>query len=271
MSNTLYNYYDTDFNLSQAGNYTLLLLVAANHFSAAVVGHNRVLAWIKQCPVDELLNPNELNGLLNARYELIVAGVATTKFTLWPSELFEQQQTTAIARLLNTEATDTVITSRVDEQNMVVYLSPQTVTRAIKKYGWEQQTVFGAKGFIKAITAGYPSEQSLYINVNAGLIDILYLKDNRVRFFNTFRFNNTDELVYFTLLAAQELGLDLTTTYIKASGGIDAGDPCISRLAEFFKGAELNTLQLMNLPEAIPSHQILGLSALTLCESSVEV
>lgn len=270
MSNTLYTYYDTDFSLNQTGNCTFLLLISGSSFSAAVVNANRVMVWIKHCPIEELLSPVELSGLFNAVYAQVIAGVEASKFTLWPQALFEPRQTAAIARLLNTDSTDTIITNRLDQQNAVIYLAPQTVADSIKKYHWEQQTTFGLKGYINAITSNSPSEQSLYINVNSGQIDILYLEDNQVRFCNSFHYNNADELVYYTVLAAQELKLDLTITYIKASGDLMAGDPYMSRLAEFFKGAELNSLRLIDLPAVIPSYQILALSALTLCASLAE-
>jgi hypothetical protein len=270
MSNTLYNYLDPDFNLQRAGEGTLLLLATPNHFSAAVLQAGKIVAWVDDCPLEELLNPQELKDLLHANFAQIVAGVSSLRFTLWPKEAYAAEQAANIARFLNLNDTDTVFTDTFDAQNQVLFVAPKPLADALKKHKLEPQAQFGIKGWAKAITDNYPSEQSIYINVNNQQIDILFAAGSKIKFCNSFQFATVDEAVYYVLLAAQQLDLNLTITYIKASGNVRVGDPYLSRLAEFFKGAEVNPLEVVEVPEAIPSHHILALSALTLCASSVE-
>ncbi len=270
MSNTLYNYYDTDFILSQAGSCTLLLLIEPACFSAVVTRYNRVLAWISSAPIDELLNPEELSSLLNARFNQVIAGVCSGKFTLWPAVGFAPQQTAAIARLLNTEPTEIVLTDRLDQDNAVIYTARPPVAGSLRKHNLTHEAIFGAKGWVKAIMADSPSAQNLYLNVNAGHIDILYCRDGKILFYHSFPFAAADELVYFAILTAQELKLDLTATTACISGRVTAGDPYLTRLAEFFVAAKLNDIRVIELPDEIPAHQVLTVSALGLCASLAE-
>ena len=269
MSNTLYNYLSTDkFDSSNA---TLLLLVAPDHFSAAVISNRKVMAWMDNCPLDELLNDEEVGALLSARYAQVVTGLQTAKFTLWPKAVTVPNQTPVIARLLDIEAADKVFSGSFDEHNEVVFAVPQAQLAGLQKYNLELQAVFAAKCWVNAVKNNVqPSAQNLYLNVNRQQLDVLYLNEGSVCFYNHFTFRNSDEMVYYALLAAQQLELNLTTTYVKISGNVQPADHCISRLAEFFKGAEVTTLQLVDLPEEIPSHQILALTALTLCASLAE-
>ncbi|GAB2684981.1 hypothetical protein GCM10027037_02980 [Mucilaginibacter koreensis] len=270
MSNTLYNYLDPDFNLQQAGNAMLLLLATSSHFSAAVVQACKLTAWVDDCPLDELLHPQELKSLFQANYQQVITGISSSKFTLWPKEVYTESQAADIARFLNVSATDTVFSDSFDLQNQVLFVANEPVVKALSQLNLTQQSQFGMKCWVKAIMDHHSSEQCIYINVNNQQIDILFVSENKVKFCNSFEFVTVDEAVYYVLLAAQQLKLDLTATYIKASGNVRVGGPYMSRLAEFFKGAELNPLKVIEISEQVPSHQILALSALSLCASLVE-
>lgn len=271
MSNTLYHYHDSDFNLDDANNCTLLLLSTADLFSAAVIKAGRLMTWVRDCPTEQLLSPgDDLSNLLGASYAQVITGVESTKFTLWPESIYQPQQTPAIARLLNVEATESVFTDQLDAQNTIVYAVAEDLTRALNNHNLESQAVFGAKGWIKAIASNSPSDQSIYLNVHKQWVDVLCFQGNKIRLYNKFRFSHAEELVYYTLLTAQELNLDLKTIAVNATGDIQPADSCISRLAEFFKSAQVMDLKVISLPAEVQAPSILALSALSLCVSLAE-
>ncbi len=270
MSNTLYQYQHSEFNLNEAGSSVLLLQLAADHFSAAILKAGKLMVWLKDLPLSELLNPIELNGLFNLQYAQVVVGVASPKFTLWPSAVFEPAQAAAIARLLNVSADESVLHDQLNEQNLAVYTTPKQITEALTRYGWENQAVFHPKGWIKAIGSDEPAAQTLYLNIDKNQVEVLYLNEGKIRLYNNFSFEHPDELAYYAVLAAQELALDSKTTHVKVSGSVLPGDANISRLAEFFLSAGILNLKVIDLPANVPAASILALSALSLCASLAE-
>jgi hypothetical protein len=99
-------------------------------------------------------------------------------------------------------------------------------------------------------------------------VQIAYFTAGKLRFYNTFEFHNPDELVYYTALVTEELQLQQHNTNIVMSGDINVDDKNAGRLAEFFNGVEENEIKILELPAEIFPHQVLALTALSLCVSS---
>jgi len=91
-----------------------------------------------------------------------------------------------------------------------------------------------------------------------------------LNFYNSFEFNNPDELMYFIVLTANEIELNLDETSIMFSGDANVSDKNIQRVSDMLPKVYLNQTQIVLLPQGFLPHQILLLSGLTLCESLVE-
>ncbi len=53
--------------------------------------------------------------------------------------------------------------------------------------------------------------------------DMLVLTDQKLRFFNTFRFNTKEDFIYFLLFAMEQQHLNPERTPVQFSGAIEAG------------------------------------------------
>jgi hypothetical protein len=267
MSDNTNNYTDDSFSLYQAYSYTLLLQVDSTSFSYAVVHQNRLLVSAQNCDLDELAHPKQLSELLTATYKKVIVGLPATSLTLVPKSLFSEDHVADFARFLDVKETEKVLAQTLDDQNMIIYKTKGDLVSAVEKFDLKN-TVYTTQGWIKAISANGPSNNSLYIEIGKDTVQFLYFSLNKLRFYNVFEFKNADELVYFTTFVAEELNLKPQQTVLVLSGEISVNDKNMSRLGDFYPKIEINALQVLELPGQIASHKFLALAALSLCGSS---
>ena len=267
MNDTLYHYIDPGFSHTQVGNYTLLLLLSANDFSLAIMHKQKLMVWRKTAPLSEFTQPGEVQEVLGFGYDEVITGLLSPHFTLVPNSLFEKDSIASVAYFLDVHATDRVFAQRLDADNQIVFKTGDLITNAAARFDLDK-IWFGATGWIQAITNNQPSAQHLYLNLNADLFEVAYFKHGKLHLYNTFEFTHEDELAYYTVFVCQQLKLDMREMNIVLSGNIANGDNRYhSILSNIFKAVELNTIAVAEIPDSLPKHQLLALTALPLCAS----
>ncbi len=261
------DYQDNSFNLYQAYSYTLLLQVEKKSFSYAVVYKNRLLVSAQNCDLTELADPRQLSELLSATYKKVIIGLPATGLTLIPVSLFSEEHTADFARFLDVKADEKVLVQSLDDQNMIIYKTGDALISAVDRFNLNN-SVYAAKGWIKAIAKSGPPNNNLYIEVGESTLQFLNFSSGNLRFYNIFEFKSADELAYFAAFVTEELNLMPLDTTLVLSGDISNGDKNMTRLAEFFPKVELNNLQVLELPGQLAGHKLLGLASLSLCGSS---
>jgi hypothetical protein len=268
MSEKITHYREENFSLYQVnGNYTLLLQLDSLTFSYAVVYQNRLMAWAADCDLNEFDDPSPAHDLLTYNYKTVVTGLPSTGFTLVPQALYNADHLAGFARFLDVKPSEKVFSQALDDSNYVIYKADSEMIAEAEKFGLDS-VVFMAKGWIAAVAKNNPHPSHIYLNLDKKQVEILYFSGSKLRFYNTFHFNNTDELTYYAIYAAQQLGLEPQNLILILSGDIEMEDDNAKRLAEFFNGVELNNLQTLVLPPQVAAHQIMALAALSLCVSS---
>lgn len=266
MSNRNYHYRDPEFKPEQTAGYTLLMQVEPGSFSYAITGNNKLLALETGVDLHELGNPSDDHKFLLTNYRQHIIAIPQHGFTFVPASLFVPDKVADIARFLDVQRDEEVYSQPLDADNQMIFKTSEHGTQIPKKNN--STPVFPAKGWILAVANTNPDTQSLYLNISVDHVEILNFKEGKLRFYNTFEFRNSDELVYFTSLVAQELQLQNKDITLIVSGEVMPDDNCMKRLAEFFGEVELNSQTLISLPEEIPSYSVLYLTALSLCGSS---
>ncbi len=120
-------YRDNNFNPEKANSYTLLLKLNADSFSYAVVHQNSLLVFADKCALTDLDGPGQLFDLLPGDYKKVVIGLSATALTLVPDTLFNEEQVTNYARLLDVTETEIVFAQPLDHSNHIVYKHDRTL------------------------------------------------------------------------------------------------------------------------------------------------
>ncbi|WP_183561090.1 DUF3822 family protein [Mucilaginibacter sp. SP1R1] len=264
------NYHDDTFSLDEAERYSLLIQIDKTSFSYAVADQDKLVAWAENHTLDELGDPQELLDLLSAKYKQVVIGLPAKAFTLVPQSLFHHDHTARFARFLDVKPGEKVCAQVLDSDNTIVYKTNEAILSAAEDLDL-RNTVFSSKGWIAAIAKNNPANHELFLDINRDKVEIVGFNAGKLRFYNQFEFQNSDELAYFTTLVVTELNLQPADTNIYLSGSVDDNDENMNRLAEFFGKVAINELRVLQLPQEIESHKLLSLAALALCVSSEAV
>jgi len=213
-------------------------------------------------------DPGDEHELLNYDYKNVVAGLQPTGgFTLIPSLLFNEGKIADFARYLDVKPGEKILSQQIDKENHIIYKVDASVADNAEIYGL-QKAVFINKGWIEIIAKSGPTQHDLYINIDKKQASILYFAEDKVRFYNSFSFSNPDELAYYAAFVAQELKQEPRHLNLILSGDFDVDDANGARLAQFFNGVEENHLKALELADGLFPHQLLALTALSLCVSS---
>jgi hypothetical protein len=221
----------------------------------------------QNCDLDELAHPKQLIDLLSATYKKVIIGLPATGLTLVPKSLYSDEHVADFARFLDVKENEKVFAQILDDQNVIIYKTTDALVNAVERFDL-QNTVYNARGWIKAIEDSIPPDNKLFLEIGKSTVRFLYLLAGNLRFYNTFEFKSEDELAYFTTFVTGELDLKAQETTLVLSGDISAGDKNMNRLADFYPKIEINGLKILELPGQIPAHRLLALAALSLCGSS---
>jgi len=255
-------------NTNQHAGYTLLIRIGLNSFSYAVAGQGRMLVLKENLDLAELSQPSESNQMLSAEYVQHIIGIPYTGFTLVPASLFSPDKVADFARFLDVKRNEKVFSQQLDSDNHVIFKANTTLVDVIAEKFGINSIVFAPKGWIKLTAANSPVDNHIYLNVEGEKAEFLNFKEGKLRFYNSFEFMVPDELAYFATLIANELQLQPGDVTLVLSGNITPEDENGARLDRFFGKLTLNSLSSLALPEQTALHEILTLTALSLCGSS---
>lgn len=255
-------------NTNQHAGYTLLIRIGSHSFSYAVAGQGRLVALKENLDLGELSQPSDGNQMLSAGYSQHIVAIPYTGFTIVPASLFNPEKAADFARFLDVKRNEKVFSQPLDADNQVIFKADNTLVNLVAEKFGINSIVFAPKGWIKLTAANHPADNQIYLNIEGNKAEFLNFKEVKLRFYNSFEFMAPDELAYFTTLVANELQLPAGEVTLVLSGGISLNDENGVRLDRFFGKLELNTQSALALSGQTASHDILTLTALSLCGSS---
>ncbi|MGZ3758201.1 MAG: DUF3822 family protein [Mucilaginibacter sp.] len=267
MSEQTFTYRNNELNLDEAYYYALLVKVEGNTFSYAITYKNKLMAYEDSCPLSELTNPLQLQDLLDARYKKTVIGLPATGFSLIPTAMFNPDHLSELAHLLDVKETEKVLAQVLDENNYIVYKVDSKLLEGLSKYDYRNIT-FGGKGLIKALSKNNPTNDQLFINIETNKVELVYFRDHKVRFYNSFEYSNASDVAYYAVMVAKELELQPSNIELIISGKTTEDDDIQIALSGFFANMMQNVIHPLDIPEQLSAHQLLSLTSLSLCELS---
>jgi hypothetical protein len=196
--------------------------------------------------------------------------VQAANFTIIPKELYRAGDLTGYSRFLAIEPGDVILVNELDASNQVFFKLKQTFANSITRHFDLKNVYFSGKALIAAINTLKDTGQNLYAHVEGRMLQLVYINNGELKFYNTFEFNNPEELMYYIVLTANELEVNLDKSSLILSGEVSFSDKKIQLVNELLAKVYFNQTQQLLLPQGFLSHQILMLSGLSLCASLVE-
>jgi hypothetical protein len=208
------------------------------------------------------------DNMLTADYRERIVAIPYKGFTIVPASLFNPEKVADFARFLDVKRDEKVFSQPLDTDNQVIFKADNALVNLIAEKFGINSIVFAPKGWVKLTAANNPADNQIYLNVEGSKAEFLNFKEGKLRFYNSFEFMTPDELAYFATLVASELQLLPGDVTLVLSGTITPDDENGIRLDRFFRKLELNTQSALALSGQTTPHDILTLTALSLCGSS---
>jgi len=269
MSNQRFNYYDPEFNPADAAGCSLLIMISDNTFSFTIIQKraNKVLVWGENYRLEELNTSGDLSDILLAPFAETKIGVQSQSFTIVHRDLFRANQLAGFAKCLDAQTNETILVNLLDDDNYVIFKISGELTTAVSEHFDLKWVFFAGKPWIAAINMAKPYIQPLYAHITGSVVQLYHTNNDKLDFYNRFQFSNPDELMYYVVLTANELNINLDATSVILSGDITVSDKRIQRVSDLLPKVYFNQNQVVSLPSGFISHQILMLAGLSLCES----
>ena len=290
----VFSRFEDSFSIHSSRDYCLSILVSRHCFSYcfsragdnAVIGlesfnfiisdahqpaGNDVKEWSNQL---SLLLEN-LDSLKKTFREVHIA-VEYPKSTLVPKALFEEdQEDTWLSFNHQVTGFESSRTHELQSASAVMlYAVPSDILSALTS-AFPEATINSASGTLinGLLTATKEAARDgvLYANVHGALVDLVYLEEGRLKFFNVFSYHTREDLAYYVIFVIEQLGLNPDTTVLVLLGDIDKESDHFELLYRYIRNIRLidNSIMLddARTADSIPFHKYFNLLNLVRCGS----
>lgn len=233
------------FNLHpyNSGNCKLYLKIGDNSISAAIFGSNGKLHEV--CETIFASNPknndsqiNELNfflkdfDILKHSYSHVSVQILNRKFTLAPVAFAEKNIAELLTFNLGENHGSSIQKNLINSSICFAYACQQELISLTEKiFNTAVIKHTGASTIDLFLKLAPFKNQDLFLNIHGNLIELVIKKNNELLFYNIFKWDNNEDIVYFLLFTMEQFGLDPA----KASVTIAANMPVTHELFVFIK------------------------------------
>jgi len=163
--------------------------------------------------------------------------------TLVPFDLFDQKNSlnylkyNTIINIDDIAANDQVLNQEINN----VYI-PST---EINNFIFEKFKTFDFFHYSSLIIEKISNELTLnfsekvFVNINDGFIDILFFKDKKLMFYNSYDYNSNEDILFYLLFCFSELKLNPDKIHTVFSGSIDLDSKLYALIYRYVRNVEL--------------------------------
>lgn len=199
----------------------------------------------------EFVNQNDwVSGIL-ASDELIKNSFHSTEiyfhnasFTLIPFSLFDESNQSLFSENNGLIKPDSdLLTERFKELELVILFSVHRQLKNVLNEYFPGAIIHHSLG--KLIVAGgnciKENSEQLFINIQSQCFEIIYFNNSKFQFANTFKYSNTEDFLYFTILVIKQLLLDVNKTEIILSGDILPDSELFRKLNKYVRSVKFSS------------------------------
>ena len=290
----VFSRFDDSFSIHLSREYCLSILVARHGFSYCITrsDDNFVIGIecysftisdlrqsagsdVKEWRSQLLMLLESLESLKKSFHQVRIA-VEYAKSTLVPEAFFEETDKDAWIRF-NHPVTDYEL-CRADRlpsaAAVMLYAVPLDILPVIAA-AFPEATVCNASGqLIKCLiseTKEAARDGVLYAHVKGAWVELIYLEDGKLKFFNIFSYQTREDLAYYVIFVIEQLGLNPDTTVLVLLGDIERESDHFELLYRYIRNIRLVDNSIMLEPVQITSgisfHTYFNLLNFARCES----
>lgn len=275
---------DDDFQSQQAAKCDLLVHIGLETFQYAIIDNGReqlkALAEFEIPVVHsqiELLtaieNLPESSRQFKYSFNRIKISFDTFHYTFIPVDLYKEENEQEYAKFIGATFESDVMVNTIRSTNIKNVIAIDSQLKQVLNGIFQKPRIFNqATSFIEGIKKTHNKDQasSLFIDINTKHIQLAWLKNSELMFYNTFDCINADEFNYYLLSVLEQLDIDTEQTQVVLSGKVISKDDFHQRVEKYFNRIDFADARLLvKYPERyenISPQAYFSLISLNLCE-----
>lgn len=191
---------------------------------------------------------------LKIKYKSISLGLYDSVFTLVPAALYEDSKKSDILRInfpeIQTNAAETAVDFLPEPDIYAIYPGNESIKKIFTEYYGKIRMGHFISPLIESlfISNKHKQEVNVYLHFfqknsygSSSRFEIIIFKEGRLLFFNSFIFQEKEDIAYYTLFVLEQLQLVPSNTGLTILGNIQRTDEMISLLKNYVKGIEFGT------------------------------
>jgi len=213
---------------------------------------------------------------LKKSFRKIFIAVEHPKSTLVPKTLFEDEEK-AVWLTFNHPVAEYEL-CRKDElpsaAALMLYAVPENILSVLTT-AFPEATIFNASGQLISTLLSATRETArdgvLYTHVKGAWVELVYLEEGRLKYFNNFSYQTREDLAYYVIFVIEQLGLNPDTTVLVLLGDIERESDHFELLYRYIRNIRLIDNSIMldpgQITTGIPFHIYFNLINLARCGS----
>ncbi len=246
---------DKSFSKENSRSYILSIQLSAFRFSCVVYSEtaNNYIGFVSGKFSEKQSDENLINELdyiikeiewLNYPYKKVYFIIQNHFSTLIPQALFDKSESNAYLEFNQPIDDGSIINydTLKNTSSVNVFSLSDQLSKAISSRFQKAAIKHFASIFIEAIAINFKNQmddKSVYLNVRRDYFDLLHFKENKLAFYNLFKYKTKEDFIYFLLAALEQLSLNPEEVHINLMGEIDHGDRLYEMIYRYVRHSQL--------------------------------
>lgn len=275
---------DDDFQSQQAAKCDLLVHIGLETFQYAIIDNGREqLKALAEFEIPAVLSQIELltaienlpesSRQFKYSFNRIKISFDTFHYTFIPVDLYKEENEQEYAKFIGATFESDVMVNTIRSTNIKNVIAIDSQLKQALNGIFQKPRIFNqASSFIEGIKKTHNKDQasSLFIDINNKHIQLAWLKNSELMFYNTFDCINADEFNYYLLNVLEQLDIDAEQTQVVLSGKVMSNDDFHQRVEKYFNRIDFADARLLvKYPERfenVSPQAYFSLISLDLCE-----
>lgn len=197
---------------------------------------NQVKSFISQSPI------------LNAKFKSVSVGIYNEIVTLVPSALFDERKKKEFLQFNFSGDSFSAANDFLQEiDSHTIYDAPEIITKTFKELYNKAGIIHFSSSLIEslAIENKYKTDLNFYLHFfqknpygAVSRFEIIIFRAGKMLFFNSFQFQEKEDIAYYVLFVLEQLNLNPETTSVTILGNIQKTDEAVELLNNYVKAVE---------------------------------
>ena len=277
---------DDLLNKDRTENYKLSIRLSPDGFSFCTLDeHKNKYLSLESYSIKPPRSNEEYIGLLNdiiesanflkQRFKSVHLLYENNHFTLIPDSLFNPEKKELYLHFNHEiDPSDKIAYNKlINLDAFNIYTMPASVNQWIKQTFPDAIVTHSISVLVEGILLNFKNanlEKTVFIQVRPTSFDVLYVKNNKVVFLNSFNYRTNEDFVYFLMYVLEQLQLNPEYITLQLIGGISEQSALyilISKYVKYCRFIDRNDSFLYSrVFDQLPSHTFYNLLNLNQCE-----